>query len=515
MPFCVYTKEVKGKEINRKEITSKSKKENFLRIIDSLLKIGTTKYSQDLDLKEWILDIVSRLPDIDDRDIKNLLSDFTDSMYTRMREEEKYVIAILMRNSLILCHSVFGEKTITPNLQIIERMLDKDNVIRYVFFKKENDEIKIIFYEETKSTFFTQWLGLPEKEAFSYLGGKNRIFTEVNDTHLVFEFTDEEFEKKVIEGDNFFIEGNQIVLKEPIKKLPITQIRVGKKPYKYAEDFIQDFLAKRYDLNFYQEEYNKLTNTLEPRLHKIFDDENEVRSDTKIYIKKRNKNFIILFCNEQIELRKSYLEKIKAKILNKESIKLFHAGMVLNSDPIKLRNLEIYNKLDLDNFRILIDYYNFSSVKDNYELILLITILELLSTKNKEKPIYYFLKDIKRSLLKEVDLSSHFIKNEDYILEFKSRDFMSGNDKKIVGALKGDIEKKLRNNPFKIYVLGADEDTKRFELLSISKFSDERVSKLKTDLEKELIQCKMDLLKIPSKDGKECILICCVSKNES
>ncbi len=230
-PFYVYSKEVKGNTINKSVITRNIDKNKFLNVINSLLSIGKTKYLEDLELKEnckeWVTTTISNFPDINDKYIEFLIKDFTDSMYTRMREEEKYVVTIVMKDSLILSHSLFGEETITPNLQVIERMLDKDNVIRYVHFQIEKDKIKVTFYEETKSVFFVEWLGLPEKEAFSYLGGINRIFTEIYGSDLVFEFTDEDFEKKIIENKTFKIEGNQIILPEPIQRLTISQVRVS------------------------------------------------------------------------------------------------------------------------------------------------------------------------------------------------------------------------------------------------------------------------------------------------
>ena len=518
-PFYVYSKEVKGDRINKNEIKRKVDKEKFLNVINSLLGIGKTKYLTELELKEncieWIESTLSNFPDINDKYMEFLIKDFTDSMYTRMREEEKYVVAIVMKNSLILCHSLFGEKTITPNLQVIERMLDRDNVIRYVHFKKENDKIKVTFFEDTKSVFFVEWLGLPEKEAFSYLGGKNRIFTEIHGSHLVFEFTDEDFEKKVIDGKTFRIEGNQIILPEPIRQLTISQVRVGKKPYKNVEDFIQDFLAKRYDLNYYQEEYKKLRNSLIPLTEKLIDDEHEVRSKSKIYIKKRNPNFVVLFCDDNIEIRKSFLEKIKTKVLNREHIRLFHAGMDLNPSPIKIKNFEIYNHVEDELTSFLIDYYNSSSVGDNLEIVILYTIFELLSNNNSNEPISYFFKELKNSLRKEMNFSNRFLSGEDQVLELKSRDFIAGNNTEIIKRLEDDIEKKMKESNFKIYIIGADEKTKKIETISSSRFDDSRLESIEKNLQKNLGFAKIKMIRVPSKEGDDCIIVCCVSREDS
>ena len=510
-PFYVYSKEVKGSRINKSEITRNIDKKKFLNVINSLLGIGKIKYLEELELKEnckeWITTTLSNFPEIDDKYMEFLIKDFTDSMYTRMREEEKYVVAIIMKDSLILCHSLFGEKTITPNLQVIERMLDKDNVIRYVYFKKEKDKIKAIFYEETKSVFFVEWLGLPEKEAFFYFGGKNRIFAEAYGSHLVFEFTDEDFEKKVLEEKALKIEGNQIIFPEPIQRLPISQVRVGKKPYKNVEDFIQDFLAKRYDLNYYQEEYKKLRSSLIPLTEKLIDNEHEVRSESKIYLKKRNPNFIVLFCDKNIEIRRSFLDKIKTKILNRENIRLFHAGMELNPTPLAIKNIQIFNKVSNNLTNFLIDYYNSLSIRDIFDIILLYTIFELLSKTNSDKPISYFFRELKNSLIREIDFSSHFLNKEDEALELKSRDFVAGNDKEIIKRLKNDIEKKMKEHSFKVYIIGADEKTKKIEPMPSSRFDDSRLQNLEVKLQKELGHIKLNVIRIPSKDGTNCILI--------
>lgn len=515
-PFYVYSKEVKGDEITGDEVVREIDKKKLLTVIRSLLGIGKTKRLEELELKdnckEWVRSLLSDYPSVNKEHIKFLTRDFTDSMYTRMREEEKYVVAIIMDRSLILCHSIYGESTITPNWEVIERMLDKDNVIRYVYFELEDSNVNVTFFEHTKSIFFIEWLGLPEKEAFSYLGGKNRFYTEVYDSNLVFEFTDENFEKKVIEDGVLKIEGNQIVLPEPIQRLHISQIRAGKKPYKNTEDFKQDFLAKRYELSYYQEEYKNLQNSLRPLTTKFIDEEYEVRdSKNNMYLKKRNPNFTILFCNEFIDLRKSFLGKIKTKIVNKEHLRLFHAGMSLNPSPVKIGNIEIYNVLDTNLSRHLIDYYNEINTKNDFNLIFLFTIFDILQKSNQDTPICYFLRAMNKQLVEDINFDYSFVGKEDEVLELKSRDFVAGKNNDIVDNLRKDADKKIKKSNFKIYFIGADEKTKKFEAIPIERFDDDRLQSIEKKLNKEN-KCKFHLIKVPSKDGKEGIIICCVKK---
>lgn len=515
-PFYVYSKEVKGKEIRDKKITNEENKEKVLNVIESLLDTGSKKYMEELDLSDNCVDLInsilSKYPDVKRKDVVFLLRDFTDAMYTSMRQEDKYAIAIVMKDSLILCHSVFGEKTITPGWRVIERMVDKDNVTRYVYFELDKNRIKIKFYEHTKSLFLVDWLGLPENEAFYYLGGKNRFFTELHNSNLVFEFTDDDIERKILENGPFKIEKNQIILPEPIRRINITQIRVGKKIYKNTGDFIQDFLAKRYDIKYYQESYVALKSSLDPLTTRMIDDESEVRSiDNRYLLKKRNDHFLILFCDKDIEIRKSFLEKIKTKILNREHLKIFHAGMIFNQYPIKINNLEIYNHLELGSAGFLINYYDEIEIKDTFDNIFLYLIFCILKQGNKNVPISHFLGELGNNIIDDINLTSKFVNLENKI-EFKSRDFISGNNKEIIKRLKGDIETKMQSSDFKVYILGADETTKKFEPIASSRWSDDRIGVIENKLKEEMQNLNLKIIKIPSQDGSECILACSVNK---
>lgn len=521
-PIYVYSKKIKGNVIDTDKKTREIDNTKISKVVDSLLNVGKQKYFDELELnqncKDWISSLLEKYPNIDERDIKELLNDFTDSMNTSMRKDENYAVAIIKKKSLILCHSIFGEETITPKWQVMERMLDKDNVIRFVYFEQDKyEKIKIIFYEDTKSMFFTQWLGLSEKESFSYMGGKNRIYTELKDSTLVFEFTDEDFEKKIINDKIFHIEGNQIILPNPIEILPITQIRVGKKPYNNANDFIQDFLAKRYDLNFYRKECKKLRNSIIPLSIKLIDDEYAVYNKHETLIKKRNQNFYILFCDGTIEIRESFFDKIKAKFLNNEKIKLFHAGIDFNLSQCKIKNLEIYNNIKCDNVKFIIDYYNDLKINGDFDIILIYLIFYILKEENKKLPISYFFEKMANSLINKINFSCKFANMEDDIIELKSRDFSSGNNKDIVKKLSEDISKKIITSNFKIYILGADEKNKEFEPLVSNKFSDSRIHDIIELLRKNIKNSNVDylnFLKIPFKDNKNCILVLIIKKGK-
>ena len=99
----------------------------------------------------------------------------------------------MMGDDLILCHCRIGQKTITPNWKVIERMLDKDNVMRFVSFKNDKNTT-VTFFEKERTQFFIDWLGIPPKEVFYEYGGENKFCSELHGIPISLELTDDDFE---------------------------------------------------------------------------------------------------------------------------------------------------------------------------------------------------------------------------------------------------------------------------------------------------------------------------------
>jgi len=514
----VYSKKVNESNIKQDKKIRRVDRDKIVNVVNSLLHLGKSKNLSDLNLKEncktWIYNLISSYPAIDDRDAKELLNDFSDEMNTRMRSEEKYAVCIITSDFLMLCHSIFGEETITPKWEVIERMLDKDNVLRFVYLKKEKEDIIVTYYEEHPSIFFANWLGVPEREAFEYLGGKNKICSEINGTSISLEISDEEFEKKFMGKEPIFkVENQQIILPAPIERMPISLVKVGRKPYTNFNDFVQDFLARRYNLNYYQDEYNKLRNSLIIYQEKIFDEKNQVvKHDGTILIKKSNPNFLLLFSNKDIETRASFIADIKTKLLNNENFRIYHCGCKISPNPIKIKNMEIYNDLKADISKILLNFFETSEIKDTFNSILLGSILKLLSIENQDKDIHYFLDSLSKEIFNGLNLTKGFLNGEDELLELKSADVVAGENSKIVDYFTADLNSKMKESNIKIYVIGANEKTKQFEPISISKFNDDRIKTIVNSL-KEKTQIKfIEVIKIPADDTK-CLLLMVV-KND-
>jgi len=194
----VYSKQINETKIVGEEVTRNIDKDNILNVISSLKAIGKQRCFNNLELndncKEWVTDILYDVSQDLDVKLKYLLNDFTNSMMTRMREKNKYVISIVSDGSLLVCHSRGREDTITPGWKVVRRMLDKDNVDRFVFFIKEKDSIDVYYYEHYPSESFVTWLGIPERDAFYDLGGKNRIYADIDGMHCSLELSDDEIQ---------------------------------------------------------------------------------------------------------------------------------------------------------------------------------------------------------------------------------------------------------------------------------------------------------------------------------
>jgi hypothetical protein len=523
-PILVFSRRVREGAISEDKITQKADKEKILDVAKSLLQLGRSKSLDELELKEncreWVISLLSKFPEIDDQDIRYLINDFTATLQTRMREEDKYAVSVLSDEGLLLCHSIFGEKTITPSWKVIERMLDKDNVIRFVYFKKENELIKVVYYETYPSDSFVNWLGIPEREAFYYFGGKNRIYVEINGLSCALELTDEDIEDNILNG-TLKIEENHLFLPNPLQRLQITQIRVGNKRYNEIGDFLQDYLARRYELSYYQNEYHKINDSLTPILNKVIDDRDYLlvieEGEEKILVRKRNPNFYIVFMNQNIEIRESFLNEIITRFLNKQSMKVFHAGMSLSPNPLKISSMEIFNQLNCSAVtKSIIEHYHKVGLSDiSIDRSILCTIFGLLKQENEEKPIEYLLGRMIEKISRDIDTSKKFIEKESNFIEFKSRDFFFGRDEDIIDKFELDIKRKLSISPIKIYIIGADEKTHRLDPIPANRAQSDRLSSLQEKLKEKLDISKIHFMAIPLEDGQNCILMLIASREKT
>jgi hypothetical protein len=490
-----FTKRVKEGAVAHRKITDA---EDILKIGEviqrleelpkaSILRIDELRLRANV--KEWVNSLLREYLDkANEKEMGYLVSDFTDAMQTRMREESKYAVGLLMPNKLILSHSSFGEETITPEWKTIPRMLDRDNVLRYVCFINGNGVISVRYWEREASSSFIEWLGLPRKAAFLF-GGKYRIRCEIEDITTEFQLTEQEMERWLESHSEF--RGGTIKFSSPVQLLSITEIMAGRRRYENPEDFIQDYEAEKLGMPHYMREYERINNKLLPILMKYYDEKTQLvmreGEDETVEVAKAEPSFDILFVNEHIDLRASYLNDIIKRFINGEQIKIVHAGIKFKAHPYVIGSMEIYNEILSDSLiQIIVDKYNNTNLQDtNLDLLLRYAIFKRLAEVNSELPVTHFFEQVSQGIMNLVSLKGKWTKLEDTVLEYKSADIFVGGNEEIIEKLSEDLKNKLKESPCKVYFIGVEDDG-TIQPIPSSRLKSDRVATIRDCLKERL-----------------------------
>ena len=485
--------------------------------IKSLLAVFKSfKTSKPIDFDKLNMDentrlFIDKLFEVDDDNfIKMLLNDFSKEMNTKMREKDNYVTLIWKEDSIILAHSKMGEKSINTDFTVFERLLDKDNVMRIVFFEKVEDKIKVRHYEKNKSKFFIKWLGIPQKNLFYSFGGENKFYSEIQGFPIVLEISDKDVDL-INSNEHIDIDGENIKFKEKISTLKIKHIMRHRTKYNDYNHFKREFISRKYDLMYYKEEYKKLNESLDPTISKIFDCETEV-SGGQYTLQKENQNLCMLFCNNQIELDDSFLNKIVSLFLNDEPSKITHIGDEFSETPIEIGNVKIYNEYNLNLSEKLLNYMNNVELPDNFKNELIYVILSCLKFDNPKKNICYFIDKFLSKYVHELKFDA--ILKEDSILELKSKEYFIGTDKIIVENLVKDIPKKLNETDYKLYLIGYDEKSKLYDSIPRYNLDDSRLFNITKNIKEQLDDFDINLMQIPF-DKNNCIIMISVKQKKN
>lgn len=481
----------------------------------SKLPTGSQKGFHEINLntnpKQWIKVLLESDSNPSEGKMNNLINDFTDGMKTRMREEEKYVIGILQKNELLLAHSYFGEKTITPEWKVIPRMLDFDNVIRYALFIMESDgKICVKYFEKYSTDSFVDWLGLPQRDALYHFGGKYRISTEVDGIVNTLEIPIEQIDTWISSHNE--IKKSEIEFAAPITKLKIVQIRVGRKKYDNAGDFLQDFYAEKYNINYYRMKFTEIQNSMKPYSYKFIDEKARVimidGDNTIAVVEKTNPHFDVLFCCHLISIRDSYMNDIYRKLRNGENIKICHAGHSFSHQPLIIKNIEIWNELVLSTiFSEIKGYFESVDLTDkNLTQIFELILFFLLKSDNRMRHLSVFFNELCTKILENMEIINNITKFEDDIIEFKASDYFTGKDKDITNKISSDLVKKFNSNSIKIYLLGVNDDGS-LDPIPNGRLASDRVNRLQETIKKISQASILYLFPVKCQNNKSIIIL--------
>lgn len=491
-PIHTFSKKIKGNIINRKELADPSDIAKLDTILSELETLPGAKVSSlnvirlRTNPKKWVRSVLEAYPpNVNQPEIENLLFNFTDSMQTRMREESKYALALLLEDKIVLCHSVYGEETVTPEWKIIPRMLDIDNVLRYVCFWPTGSDVSVRYWEKSATSSFIEWLGLPRKEAFLF-GGKYRICAEIERINIELQLTEQEMEDWLQAHPE--LEDGKIEFANPVQGLNVSEVRAGRKHYEDTRDFIQDYKAEKHGVPRYQRDYEQIQEEYLPLLMKYYDEKTRVvriegDEETRV-VSKTTPRFEILFADGEIEIRASYLGELGRRLVNGEPLRIFHAGLNFRIPPLKLGSMEIYNDIHISGAaRQIVDYYNDTNLQDrSIDILLKVAALKLLAESNLQSPIEYFLRSLSDELAKEVSLYGQLSKVEDTLIEYKSRDFLGDGNGKVITRLSQDLRKKLVDSTCKLYIIGIEDDG-RLDPIPSSRLSSDRIETIREGLQ--------------------------------
>jgi len=500
-PLYVYSKGVTGDSINSYELKKKVEKSKLNKILEKLIEQGKNKKICEIELNEncidWINSIFSKLgdnpksPDLDiinDR-IKYLLKDFSREMKTSMRQINKYVIAIIYKDFILLAHSLYGEETVTPDWEIFPRMIDKDNVLRYVLFKlNSKKEIEVRYNELYNTESFMDWLGISKWESSYQFGGKYRFYTQLLNKPFILELDDEDIES--IKGN---IVDSHINLENSIKILPITQIRIGKMSFDTFNEFMEVYMAEKYDLTYYSRKYLEIKGSLEHLAYKHFDSPKSIFKHVDNIpvelLKKQNINFDILFATSSngfiLDFTEEYMNVLFSRYINGEILRIFHAGD--NTElrtPYKIRQMEIYNKLNLFASKSLIEYYNSLGLHDfNTFNILSFLVFSVLFRENRDLCLAYFFKKMANKFLNQIDDNNKILNREDSVIEYKGQEFFLGKDNDIISRIVESVDSKMNENGIMIFLIGVEEPPSgKITPILNNRIGNDRLNKIESEL---------------------------------
>lgn len=523
----MYYRSVKEKNENLKPKNDFNTEEqkNILKMISSI-KFSTSYDITALKISDNAKESIENLfNEFYKRDLEILINDFCQEMKTQMKGDDRYVIFIQIKNNIILTHTKMAQKSMSTEFSIYERLLDKDNIMRVVCFQKNKNEIKVKHYEKNKTKFFVNWLGISEHDLNYSFGGINKFYSSIHGITITLELDDKDIDS--IE-DNEFLEisdDNIITFKKSINQLQLNHIirTSNNKRYETFNQLNNDLILIKHNIKYYKDKYKEITydldNHAENKENKWIDCENEVKGKSNNINK--DYNMFILFCtiiNERkplIELDKDFLNKIYTKYSNNEPCEITHIGDEFSPDPLKIGNIKLYNKFHLDLSKSLIDYLYERDLSENFRNYLMYVIFQCLKEDNKDMRILYFIDEFSNKLLK--DLKCNLTIDENDLLEFKKRDYVTGNNSKIIDNLVKDIPNKLGNKSNKLYLIGYDERAKNIEPIALNNFHDSRMDYIQGEIKKKLkeehqINCDLKLVKIPVNEHEFVLFMMITSK---
>ena len=525
----IWIKEIRQNLKEEKLIEKEIKLNKDIKNIINLLKdkTWTDLVLQDLDvpnpsIERWVNEIFDSYPNFNSKSAEDLINLFRSGLYTRAKEIGKVVMLLQTKENLVLAHS---KKEITlaemskGSYKTVKRSLDRQNVLRFVIFFKENSALKVSVFERNKKLTqgLREFLGITIEDIGWEILGSISFYLEYGNHVFKYEIDQEEVITFFNEGS---IDKKRKVIYLNGRSFPINVIKIGNRIFSSVEEFYDYLIRVENEIETYRifmegeflkkEYYDISTYTSNPIFYE--EDKNAlykiINSKPIIICRKKHPILEILFSRDlypEVRLRSEYLKEFYNSIFKEgDGLSCYHiGGLEFKHEANRIGSLRIHNTIS--NTRIneitngLLKLYNDldpSSLKIKYSVELLIFTLLSLAFEDL-KTIFNQIKDeIIQPELRRVFEIDEIIEGENKLIEFKRPEYFTrSTSPKEFGKKINDYIENI-NEAYKIIYVGIDE--KKRKVVPIRIFKDEFLGVIENEIKTKLTFLK--IIRIPSDD---------------
>lgn len=527
-----YTPVSAPKDINVIELVSEKHEEDLKRIDEAIKMVVSKKVKKPLEIKpnfavEFFRDFekkkIQELFRLPEKEIKQLFKELSDYMYTRAKEEKKYLGLILTDNYLFLYHFV-PDKTVTfdeNKIQEFVKYLDPSTTTKFIFIVKS--ELAIEYYklagEECPSLAYNPYAygvfdknntkgmkkltGLDSNPDYESKG-RVKVRIERNQTTDIVVETELLELHKINNTIRFDFDNGTASIK--IENAPIKEIQVDDRKYD-IDTGLPRIEYSLYEIDYFMEQYkphrqNGLPLEETKDSVKISPDtliekpprQNDKEAESVIYILADEVENIEPLVNEiSQELTNASTVKIVELSDFEKSYKMFRVGEVILFAKFSKKNEGKLNVI-AENFneRILLS----EQLKQNNKLFRIINLIGLWTTVNllKSPSFRNKLSEIVKNALTKLCGSKYAeIKEIDEIgIELKTgvkkvggeeEGFFCSSSEEFANRLAKNFKKKSQK--LVIYLIGIDDDTREYTLVPLNRARNEFHSDVRAELKNE------------------------------
>jgi hypothetical protein len=353
-------------------------------------------------VKKWINNLMNTFPDKNEDVVEDLLNTFRTTLYNRSKERGKVIVGLLlMRDILLLVHCKKDPSLAEMNDEIYSAnlILHPNNVRRTAIIKKEDQGTTFSAFEHSRKWSKGHaefWNIEPENVSWESLGSiLLNIEVESFPYPIQLPIEIEDLDRMI--KDNEIPTTGKIKIGKEIGN--IIEVNIFKKSMGFPE-FYDFYVTYKEKLNEHKKKYGELvfpqalqnyeknleTYQYEDDITKLF----EIATEGKKLIHgKSHPRFIICFFTRDypgIKPTHKLIHKLYQSIFENRSLDVWHAGEETSDNSIKIGNLNIHNRININK-----DTYDFSDK-------LLNIIQDAESRKKKAIIQYYFCEFWKKNL---------------------------------------------------------------------------------------------------------------------